>query len=164
MEWVLLSVVKNPLTKIPMTYNILLCLGDLGSSYFPHLSISCSGSLCSSNTRNLFLLCTNPLPKTLCPPWPPSSHLFTRNAVTPGFLFCAWTDFFMLFKCQFECDLPREVSMVINLTKCLPISSQQSQPHSLTEFFQSTYHYLELSYLTVCLFTNSSATVWHMHS
>ena len=86
MEWVLLSVVKNPLMKIPMTYNILLCLGDLWSSYFPHLSISCSGSLCSSNTQSFFLLCINPLPKTLCPRWP-HPHTSSQGMLLPQVFF-----------------------------------------------------------------------------
>ena len=72
-------------------------------------------------------------------------------------------NFFMLFKCQFKHALPREVSMVISLKECLSISFLPSyfiltvSTTFLDRIFQSIYHYLELSYLIVCLFMNSSA-------
>lgn len=78
------------------------------------------------------------------------------------YFFCM-INFFMLFKCQFKHTLPREVSMVISLKECLPISFLPPyfiltvSTTFLDRIFQSIYHYLELFYLIVYLFMNSSA-------
>lgn len=72
-------------------------------------------------------LCINPIPQTMTPILIP----LYKECCYPGlfvvgsvFCFCFFhmIDFFMLFKCEFKHALPREVSTVISLKECLPIS------------------------------------------